>query len=272
MRDRLQAADLTSLWDDWYNAEVYDHYVREYPIYGWLNHRLAELAELGTARRILDIASGSGATARVCLDLLPPGAALVGVDVSEVMVEVARIRIRDPRARFEVAPAGALPRAVSGPFDRAVCNAAFWNFPSPEAVLAHLGRLLEPGALFVFNVPAERVVGEPSQVHPFQLALTRSIEAETGRALTLAPLVLDPARLEDWLDGTGFDLDGRQRLACTVQQGELLELMRIPAMITPLAPDLSPEAHQQVVSAAAGRIDPEQPVAVPWIFFRARRR
>ncbi len=48
--------------------------------------------------------------------------------------------------------------------------------------------------------------------------------------------------------------------------------MRIPAMITPLAPDLTPEAHQSVVSAAAGRIDPEESVAVPWIYFRARRR
>ncbi len=268
----MLAAEHASLWDDWYNAEVYDHYVREYPIYGWLNRRLAEQAELAASRRLLDIACGSGATARVCLDRLPPGAALVGVDVSPVMVEVARYRVRDPRARFEVAPARALPRAVSGPFDRAVCNAAFWNFPKPATVLAHLGRILEPGGLFVFNVPAERVVGESSVAHPFQLALTRSIEAETGRALSLAPIVFDPARLEEWLDGAGFDLEGRDRLTCTVKQGELLELMRIPAMITPLAPELTPEAHQEVVSDAAGRIDAEEPVAVPWIFFRARRR
>lgn len=268
----MLAAELASLWDDWYNAEVYDHYVREYPIYSWLNRRLAELAELKTARRLLDIACGSGATARTCLETLPPTAALVGIDASEVMVEVARTRVRDPRARFEVAPARALPQVVSGPFDRAVCNAAFWNFPSPETVIAHLGRLLGPGALFVFNVPAERVVDEASEVHPFQLALRRSIEAETGRALTLAPLVLDPARLEKWLDRAGFELEGRERLTCTVKQGELLELMRIPAMITPLAPDLSPRALQSVVSTAAGRVDPQEPVTVPWIYFRASRR
>jgi len=171
-----------------------------------------------------------------------------------------------------VVPAAALPEVVSGPFDRAVCNAAFWHFAAPGEVLAHLGRLLEPGALLVFNVPAERVIGEPSEPHPFQAALARAIELRTDRVFFSVPTLLDPALLDAWLDEAGFELLPTLRLVCTPRQAELIELMKIPAMIASLAPELSPEARQEVVELAGRRSEPYETVVVPWIYFRARRR
>ena len=133
-------------WNDWHNAEVYNSYVHEYPIYRELNGRLAELAELAAVRRVLDLACGAGATAQSCLRRMPRDAELVGVDASEAMVALARIHVRDPRARFEVAPAASLAGAVDGRFDRALCNAAYWQLALRDAVLAELAELLAPGA------------------------------------------------------------------------------------------------------------------------------
>jgi len=264
--------DPRSPWSDWYNAEVYNDYVHGYPIYRRLNRHLAELAEIGTARRVLDLACGAGATAQACLRRLPRDGELVGVDGSEAMVELARVQVTDPRARFEVARAARVDRVVAGPFDRAVCNTAFWQFPTPRTVLAHLARLLEPGALFVFNVPAERVPGEESQVHAFQIALARAIEARTGRPFDPAPSLIDPAKLRRWLDATGFELVGSERFVYPARQEELVELMRIPAMIAPLTPGLTPEVRQAVVRRAGERTDPGSTVEVPWIYYRIRRR
>jgi len=261
-----------SPWKSWLNAEVYHRFVREHSIYDELNRRLVELAEIATAHRVLDLACGAGATARACLRRLPARGELVGVDGSAAMVGVARGHIRDPRARFHVAAAARLEEVVRGPFDRALSNAAFWQFPAPGPVLAGVGRLLAPEALFVFNVPAERVVGEAAPVHPFQVALARAIESETGRRFGLAANQLDPQVLRRLLEDSGFDLVGRERFVYRGRQGELMELMEIPAMIEPLTPELTDTQRQAVLERARTHTDPAEPVEVPWIYFITRRR
>lgn len=180
-----------SPWAGWWNAEVYDAFSREHRIYRALNWKLVALARIGSARRVLDLACGAGATARACLERLPARGELVGVDASEAMVEVARTRVRDPRARFVVAPASGFEAAVSGRFDRAVCNAAFWQFPDRRAVLAALARRLDEGALFVFNVPEERLrpVNGPAR-HPSEEHDPES--ATPGPAAATATVGCDP--------------------------------------------------------------------------------
>lgn len=265
-----------SPWAGWRNAEVYDAFVREHGIYPALNRRLAALAEVDRAKRVLDLACGAGATALACLERMPGRAELVGVDGSEEMVSVARDRVLDPRARFHVAAASALEGVAAGPFDRAVCNAAFWQFSDPRAVLAALARVLASGAIFVFNLPAERLASSgpsmgPSHVTPFQVALARAIERRTGHPFEV-PETLDPERLEHQLDEAGFHRIERHPFAYRGRQGELMELMTIPAMIDRLAPELEEEERDEALEEAKRRTDPEQRVVVPWVYLVARRR
>lgn len=259
-----------SPWSGWANAEIYDAFVAEHGIYRALNRRLVELAEIASARRVLDLACGGGATARACLEVLPARGELVGVDASQAMVRIARERVRDPRARFEVAPAAALERAAPGPFDRAVSNAAFWQFPGKRAVLAALARVLEDGGLLVFNVPAELLAGETSEPTPFQVALARAVEARSGHPLPTSP-PLDPERLVARLAEAGFELAAREPFAYRTRQEELMELMAIPAMLRRLAPDLPEPERRTALAQARRRTDPEQEVTIPWLYFVARR-
>lgn len=261
----------SSPWAGWLNAEIYDAFVEEFGIYRALNRRLATIAEVAAARRVLDLACGAGATAFACLEAMPARSELLGVDGSEAMVAVARSRVRDPRARFRVAAASDLERVATGPFDRAVCNAAFWQFPDPRAVLAALARVLEPGGRFVFNVPAERLAGEASQVTPFQVALARAVEAVGHRPFP-TPEPLPPGRLEGLLDEAGFELVRRAPFFYSARQAELMELMSIPAMIGRVAPELSEEERATALGQARRWADPEQRVAVPWVYFAGRLR
>jgi SAM-dependent methyltransferase len=260
-----------SPWAGWLNAEIYDAFVEEFGIYRALNRRLAALADVASARRVLDLACGAGATALACLETMPARSELLGVDGSEAMVGMARSRVRDPRARFRVAAASDLERVVSGPFDRAVSNAAFWQFPDPHAVLAAVARVLEPGGLFVFNVPAERLAGEPGHVTPFQVALARAVEAISRRPFP-TPEPLAPGRLEGQLEEAGFDLVRRAPFFYSARQAELMELMSIPAMIGRVAPELSEDERAAALVAARRWTDPEQRVAVPWVYFAGRLR
>jgi len=254
-----------SPWSGWANAEIYDRFVRDGRIYRELNRRLVELAEVGAARRVLDLACGTGATARACLARLPPDGELVGVDGSAEMVAVARERTPDPRARFEVAAAAELAAAAPGPFDRAVCNAAFWQFPSPAAVLRALAAVLAEGALLVFNLPASRMGGEAFEAHPFQVALSRALGGAPSRER------IEPGALAALLRETGFETVRRDRFVYRGRQLEMMDLMAIPAMLRRTAPDLTEAERGAALAEARRRTDPAQPVAVPWLYYVVRR-
>ena len=260
-----------SPWRGHLNAEVYDSFVREHRIYQELNRHLVELAQVTCARRVLDLGCGAGATALACLAVLGARAELVGVDASPAMVEMARRRVRDPRARFVVAPGAALGRAVRGSFDRAVSNAAYWQIGARGEMLDALGLLLEPGGRFVFNVPAERVAGESGSLHPFQAALARAIESGSGRPFPQTVERLEPSTLERRLEDAGLVLAGRDRLVYRGRQGELMDLMEIPAMIEPLTPGWSDAERERLLRKVARTADRDEVVEVPWIYFVVER-
>lgn len=253
-------------WRGWDNAEIYDAFVRRHRIYRRLNQKMVEMADLDRARRVLDLGCGTGATALACLRVLDPDAELIGVDASAEMVEVARANVFDPRASFVVAGAAGLADAVAAPFDRIVCNAAFWQFPSPGAVFRALAAVAGPGALVVWNVPAERVRGERPRIHPFQVALARAVEAATGSPIGSSPTAVDLDALRRVARDAGFATDPPVRLEYRGQQGELIELMSIPAMIRPLTPDLDDEERDALLDDARRRVDPEENVVVPWVY------
>jgi trans-aconitate methyltransferase len=253
-------------WESPLNAEIYDRFVRERSVYAWLNLRLVERAELAGVSRILDLACGTGATTMACLHAMDARAEIVAIDASAAMVEVARSNLMDPRARFRVLAADDAHRA-GGSFERVVCCAAFWQFPSAPAVFAALSRCAHPGARLVFNVPAERVKGEPAPVHPIQAALLEAIQSESDRVFRGIPTVVDPSVLAHDAAEQGFALKERARLTYHGRQEELVELMSIPAMIGPLTADLSDEGRERVLAQVRRRVELSLPVEVPWIYF-----
>jgi len=257
-------------WKSWRNAEIYDAYVREHSIYRQLNGHLVDLSDIETARRILDLACGSGATTAACLATMPAGSEIVGVDGSDAMVGVARARTIDPRARFEVAAAADVGRIVEGTFDRCLCNAAIWQFPSIPNVIRAVARLLVPGGLFVFNVPAERL-GEGETIHPFQIALARAIERRSGSRLH-SPRLVEGESIDEGLLDAGFSIERKDQFSWRGRQGELQKLMEIPAMIEPLTPGLDDTARSEILTEAARSSDPREVVVVPWVYFVARRQ
>lgn len=258
-------------WRGWDNAEIYDRFVRERKIYRWLNEELVARADLRTAHRVLDLGCGTGATTEACLRLLPADGEIVGLDASAEMVEVARAQTLDPRASFVVGDAAAVAGLVEGSFDRVLSNAAFWQFGDRRAVFAALAELLEPGAIFAFNVPAERSPDEETPIHPFQVALARAIESQAGAPFRVTATPFDPARLPAEVEPLGFSVERCDRLEWVGPQGELMDLMHIPAMIAPVARGLGEEEKRQALAQARSAADPSERVRVPWFFLVLRR-
>jgi malonyl-CoA O-methyltransferase len=101
----------------------------------------------GQAFRILEPGCGTGLYTRMLLDAFRD-ASVLGVDVSEAMVRVAKRGIDDPRVRFAVADAEEI---ATGSYDLVTSNAAFQWFLSLPRTLARMASLLPGGGLLTFS-------------------------------------------------------------------------------------------------------------------------
>lgn len=138
------------LVDQWADGDAYEAFM------GRWSRLLARevVAGLGwpAGLRWLDVGCGTGALSQAVLEGAAP-AGLVGVDRSPAYVEHARGRVDDPRARFQVEDAQALPFG-SGSFDVAVSGLVLNFVPEPGRMLAEMRRAVRPGgwlAVYVWD-------------------------------------------------------------------------------------------------------------------------
>jgi demethylmenaquinone methyltransferase/2-methoxy-6-polyprenyl-1,4-benzoquinol methylase len=105
--------------------------------------RAADLAGVGPGDRALDVATGTGDLA---VALRARGADVVGIDFSERMLELARLKAAD--VRFEHGNALALPYR-DGEFDAVTVGFGARNFSDLAVGLAEMARVTRPGGRVV---------------------------------------------------------------------------------------------------------------------------
>jgi arsenite methyltransferase len=108
-----------------------------------LTLRLAELAGVAPGKRVLDVACGSGATARLLAREFDCVA--VGVDLGARAIAAAgQAAGAGERASFLLGDAEALPLPDSG-FDVAISECSLCTFPDKPRAIAEMARVLRPG-------------------------------------------------------------------------------------------------------------------------------
>jgi SAM-dependent methyltransferase len=95
------------------------------------------------AGRWLDVGCGTGALTAAVLDEANP-IAVVGIDPSAEFLGTAQTLVADPRARFEVGNASALPVA-SGGFDAVVAGLVLNHVPDPTPAVTEMVRAARTG-------------------------------------------------------------------------------------------------------------------------------
>ena len=119
-------------------------------------------AGVGPGQRVLDVACGTGIVARTAARLVAPTGSVVGLDVNEAMLTVAR-RV-SPNLEFRQGDATALPFPDES-FDTVMCQLALMFFPDPATAVSAMARVIRPDGSVAILVPS--ALGSQPAFKPF---------------------------------------------------------------------------------------------------------
>ncbi len=157
-------------------------------------------ARLAPGHRVLDVATGTGISAKGALDAVGPGGSVLATDISPEMVEKARARLGQfPNAAVAVEDGQALSFPAAS-FDAVTCSHGLMFFPEPAHGLASFHRVLRPGGRAAVSV---KVAPERSYNFRINVVIARH---KPGLADAVARLFAlgDEARLKSLFDAAGF--------------------------------------------------------------------
>ena len=192
-------SEVSSIWDR--NAEFWDSRMGNGN--RWHRELIApnqeRLLGLCEGETVLDVACGNGNFARRMAEL---GAEVLGFDVSETMIEMARAHGSRGPGRIEyrvidASDAEAIRSLGRRHFDAAVCTMAMMDMPRISPMLSALDHVLKPGGRFVFSVlhpcfnsTSTRFVLEESErggvvEQTYSLRISEYIEPKQSRGLAI---------------------------------------------------------------------------------------
>jgi ubiquinone/menaquinone biosynthesis C-methylase UbiE len=128
-------------------AEKYNGYLTQ--AFAPFSRKLLDLAQLQAGYRVLDVASGSGLATFMAAQVVRPEGSVIGVDLSETMVTLARTRAAGEgvdNVEFIHMDAEELEFPADS-FDAVLCALGLMLFPRPNRALSEMRRVLRTGGM-----------------------------------------------------------------------------------------------------------------------------
>lgn len=134
------------------SAEAYERYLVPALMTRWAG-RLLDVAGAKPGERVLDVGCGTGVVARQAAPLVGPRGRLVGLDLNEGMLAVARAASCDGRPAIEWRQGNAMAIPFGeAEFDLVLCHQALQFVSDPNAALREMRRVLADGGRVAVGV------------------------------------------------------------------------------------------------------------------------
>lgn len=203
---------------------------------------LLDHAAVEGRRSALDVGCGGGSQSLMLAQRLGPAARVLGVDISEPMLQVAREKSNEPHegmAQVEFLQADAATHAFDADsFDLLFSRFGVMFFDDPQAAFSNLCQSLQPGARLVFCCWQALKDNDWTRI-PLQAALQHVPAPEKPDPHAPGPFAFaDPQRVREILDSSGYRGIEVTPFTHDIRFGEastLQESVRQLAMIGPVS-------------------------------------
>ena len=213
--------------------------------------RLTELAGVAPGQAVLDVACGTGIVARTVADIQRGRDRVVGLDINEAMLDVAR-RVR-PEIEWRQGDAAQLPFA-DGTFDVALCQMAFMFFPDRTQVLREMARVVTAAGTVAFSVPS-RLDAQPAYA-PFVEMAARHAGLEAKNLLGAYFASGDLDELRRLVDAAGLQLTATRTYMGRVQCPSIDAFVATEVESTPLRERINDAVYARIREEARALLRP----------------
>jgi ubiquinone/menaquinone biosynthesis C-methylase UbiE len=203
--------------------------------------RLIDLAGVAPGQAVLDVACGTGIVARTVADVQRGAGRVVGLDLNEAMLDVAR-RVR-PQIEWRHGDAAHLP-FPDGAFDIALCQMAFMFFPDRIQALREMARVVTAGGTVAFCVPSQL------DAQPAYAPFVRMVAHHAGReAIDLLGTYFacgDLGELRALVEAAGLRVAETRTHLATVKCPSVDAFVTTEVGSTPLRERISDEVYRRI--------------------------
>jgi ubiquinone/menaquinone biosynthesis C-methylase UbiE len=180
-------------------AEVYEEFFVPALFQEWTS-RVVEAAQIGPGQRVLDVACGTGVLARTVAERLGLAGSVVGLDINDGMLEVARQKA--PNIEWRHSAAESLPFERDR-FNAVVSQFGLMFFVDQRAAIQEMARVLQPGGRLAVAVWGSL---ETSSGYAAMVDLLRRLFGDQAADALRAPFSLgDRTRLRSLFDEAGIN-------------------------------------------------------------------
>ena len=202
---------------------------------------LLDHADVADCRSALDVGCGGGSQSLLLAQRMGPDARVLGVDISEPMLQVARDKATaaDDMAQVEFLQADAATHAFDADsFDLLFSRFGVMFFDEPQSAFSNMCTSLRPGARLAFSCWQSLQDNDWTRI-PLQAALQHLPAPEKPDPHAPGPFAFaDPQRVREILENSGFGDIAVESFTHDIRFGEastLQESVRQLAMIGPVS-------------------------------------
>jgi ubiquinone/menaquinone biosynthesis C-methylase UbiE len=206
----------------------------------WAPH-LVELAGVAPGQAVLDVACGTGIVARTAAGTLKGRGRVVGLDLNEAMLAVAR-RVR-PDLEWRQGDAAKLP-FPDGSFDTVLCQMALMFFPERAAALGEMRRVVAAGGTVALVVPG-RLASQPAW-GPFVAMVARHAGPEAVALLSTYWACGDLDELTALVESAGLEVVRTRTRLGTARFESVEAFVATEVESTPLVDRISREVYARI--------------------------
>jgi ubiquinone/menaquinone biosynthesis C-methylase UbiE len=222
-------------------AEIYEAKFVPAIFADWAPH-LVDAAGVGPGQAVLDVACGTGVVARAAAERVGTTGKVVGLDLNQAMLTVAR-RLR-PDIEWRQGDAAKLP-FPDGSFDVVLCQSALMFFPDPALALGEMARVVTSDGTVAIQVYSS-LEAQPGY-GPFVEVAAQHAGPEAISLLGTYWVHGDLDALARLLESAGLQIAAIRTRLGTATFDSIDELVATEVQSTPLVKRISDKVYHKIL-------------------------